>query len=82
MKTYKTIQTKTGIDIQLSQTFTMNATQDVKILIWIYSMVESAFKQYFLKSKNWPNINSFAFYKKTILRNNEIIFIGQKLMAC
>ena len=82
MKTYKTIQTKTGLDIQLSQTFTMNAAQDIKILICIYSMVESAFKQYYLKSKNWPNINSFAFYKKTVLRNNKIIFIGQKLMAC
>ena len=47
-------QRKTRLNIQLSQTLTMNAAHDTKILeYWtcIYSLVEGVFKFFFLESE-------------------------------
>ena len=50
-------QRKTRLDIKLSQTLTMNAAHDIKILkywICIYSLAEGVFKKVF------PGIKNFA----------------------
>ena len=54
-------QRKTRLNIQLSQTLTMNAAHDIKILeywICIYSLAEGVFKKVF------PGIKNFAKYKQ------------------
>ena len=54
-------QRKTRLNIQLSQTLTMNAAHDIKILeywICIYSLAEGVFKKVF------PGIKDFAKYKQ------------------
>ena len=54
-------QRKTRINIQLSQTLTMNSAHDIKILeywICIYSLTEDVFKKVF------PGIKNFAKYKQ------------------
>ena len=59
-------QRKTRLNIQLSQTLTMNTAHDIKILeywICIYSLVEGVFKKCFLESKILPGIN-IQFTKK------------------
>ena len=51
----------------LSQTLTMNAAHDIKILeywICIYSLAESVFKKCFLESKILPSINRYPIYKE------------------
>ena len=51
----------------LSQTLTMNAAHDIKILeywICIYSLVEGVFKKCFLESKILPSINRYPIYKE------------------
>ena len=60
-------QRKTRLNIQLSQTLTMNAAHDIKILeywICIYSLAEGVFKKCFLESKTLPSINSYPIYKE------------------
>ena len=60
-------QRKTRLNIQLSQTLTMNTAHDIKILeywICIYSLVEGVFKKYFLESKILPSINRYPIYKE------------------
>ena len=54
-------QRKTRLNIQLSQTLTMNAAHDIKILeywICIYSLAEGVFK------KEFPGIKNSAKYKQ------------------
>ena len=54
-------QRKTRLNIQLSQTLTMNAAHDMKILeywICIYSLAEAVFKIVF------PGIKNFTKYKQ------------------
>ena len=54
-------QRKTRLNIQLSQTLTMHAAHDIKILeywIYIYSLAEGVFKKVF------PGIKDFAKYKQ------------------
>ena len=69
-------QRKTGLNIQLSQTLTMNAVHDIKILeywICIYSLVEGVFKKCFLESKILPSINRYPIYKeKTFWKKTKI----------
>ena len=60
-------QRKTRLNILLSQTLTMNAAHDIKILeywICIYSLVEGVFKKCFLESKILPSINRYPIYKE------------------
>ena len=68
-KTKLKTQRKTRLNVQLSQTLTMNAANDMKILeywICIYSLVEGVFKKRFLGSKILPNINRYPIYKEKI----------------
>ena len=58
---------KTRLNIQLSQTPTMNSTHDIKILeywICIYNLVEGVFKKCFLKSKILSTVNRYPIYKE------------------
>ena len=60
-------QRKTRLNIQLSQTLTMNAAHDIKILeywICIYSLAEGVFKNCFVESKTLPSINRYPIYKE------------------
>ena len=57
-------QRKTRLNIQLSQTLTMNAAHDIRYWICIYSLVEGVFKKCFLESKILPSINRYPIYKE------------------
>ena len=65
---------KTRLNIQLSQTLTMNAAHDIKILeywICIYNLVEGVFKKCFLESKILSSVNRYPIYKeKTFWKKN------------
>ena len=67
-------QRKTRLNIQLSQTLTMNAAHDIKILeywICIYSLVEGVFKK-FLRIKNFAKYQQISnLQRKNILEKNE-----------
>ena len=65
LKTYR----KTRLNIQLSQTLTMNAAHDIKILeyrICIHSWQRVYLKKCFLESKTLPSKNRYPIYKKKI----------------
>ena len=57
-------QRKTRLNIQLSQTLTMNAAHDIRYWICIYSLLEGVFKKCFLESKILPSINRYPIYKE------------------
>ena len=60
-------QRKTKPNIQLSQTLTINAAHDIKILeywICIYSLVKGVIKKCFLESKMLPSLNRYPIYEE------------------
>ena len=70
-------QRKTRLNIQLSQTLTMNAAHDIKILeywICIYSLAEGVFKKVFPGIKNfvkYKQISNLQRKKKTFSKKNK-----------
>ena len=69
-------QRKTRLNIQLSQTLTMNAAHDIEILYMYLYLGECVFKKCFLESKILPSINRYpifkekTFWKKTKIKHN------------
>ena len=62
---------KTRLNIQLSQTLTMNAAHDIRYWICIFSLVEGVFKKCFLESKILPSINRYPIYKEKTFWNKK-----------
>ena len=56
-------QRKTRLNIQLSQTLTMNAAHDIKILDMYLQFGRGCNKKCFLESKILPSINRYPIYK-------------------
>ena len=55
---------KTRLNIQLSQTLTMNAAHDIKILDMYLQFGRGCNKKCFLESQILPNINRYPIYKE------------------